>query len=91
MLNYNRWQKSIVINALKTRRVVVIAGARQCGKTTLSKSFVSENTEYRTLDDRFLLQAAKNDPHEFVKHQSQCLIIDEIQNIVNHRKIILSK
>ncbi|OGT42625.1 MAG: hypothetical protein A3F13_09455 [Gammaproteobacteria bacterium RIFCSPHIGHO2_12_FULL_40_19] len=79
MSQYPRWQTPIVTSALKTRRVVIIAGARQCGKTTVSKSFEMSDTEYRTLDDKLLLQAAKTDPGEFVKHQSRCMIIDEIQ------------
>lgn len=78
MSPYQRWQKQIVINALKTRRVVILAGARQCGKTTLSKS-LAHSSEYRTLDDKLLLQAAKADPHEFIKRHNQCMIIDEVQ------------
>ncbi len=81
MSNYRRWQEPTIVEALKTRRVVIIAGSRQCGKTTLSKSFAAD-TEYRTLDDRLLLSAAKNDPDEFVKHHNQCLVIDEIQKAV---------
>ena len=79
MSHYSRWQTNVVLNALKTRRVVIIGGARQCGKTTLSKSFVISGVTYRTLDDKLLLQAAKNDPQEFVKHRDQIMIIDEIQ------------
>lgn len=79
MANYQRWQTNIVLNALKTRRVVIIGGARQSGKTTLSKSLVAAGVIYRTLDDKLLLQAAQNDPHEFIKHPESMMIIDEVQ------------
>jgi len=32
-----RWQKAIVDEALKSRRVLILAGSRQCGKTTLTQ------------------------------------------------------
>jgi|SRR3990167_5842902 len=81
-MSYKRWQSSVIINALKTRRVVIIAGARQCGKTTLSKQFVTPKIEYRTLDSRVMLNMAKIDPEEFVRHQNQLMIIDEVQKAV---------
>ncbi|OGV28236.1 MAG: hypothetical protein A3F18_06075 [Legionellales bacterium RIFCSPHIGHO2_12_FULL_37_14] len=76
---YPRWQKSFIQHALKTRRVVTIGGARQCGKTTLARSFVNSKATYRTLDDRMLLEAAKTDPQAFVLHFEEMLIIDEVQ------------
>ena len=79
MSHYQRWQTQIVLNALETRRVVIIGGARQCGKTTLSKSLVVSGTTYRTLDDKLLLLAAKSDSQEFVRHNDQIMIIDEVQ------------
>jgi predicted AAA+ superfamily ATPase len=85
MEKYTRWQASIVLNALKTRRVILIAGARQCGKTTLSKSVMTEGSVYRTLDDKLLLQAAKIDPQTFLKksgEQHHLMIIDEVQKAI---------
>ena len=79
MAQYQRWQTSSINHALKTRRVVILAGARQCGKTTLSKMLVTPHAEYRTLDDYTLLEAAIADPNEFVKHHNHFMIIDEIQ------------
>lgn len=76
---YQRWQASSVNNALKVRRVVVIAGARQCGKTTLARQITGEGDIFFTLDDSALLVTARNDPLGFVKHSSGTLIIDEIQ------------
>jgi hypothetical protein len=76
---YSRWQKQSVKHALETRRIVMLAGARQCGKTTLAKEICSEDTLYLTLDDAGLRESAENDPNSFVKHTSRTLIIDEIQ------------
>jgi predicted AAA+ superfamily ATPase len=78
---YPRWQKESIKQALKTRRVILLSGARQCGKTTLAKQIASPNATYLTLDDLTLKQAAESDPHNFVKHQENLLIIDEVQRV----------
>lgn len=78
---YTRWQKTIIESALKTHRVLLLAGARQCGKTTLAKQLMVKDTTYLTLDDLNLRQLAENDPHGFVKHIGRMLIIDEIQRV----------
>lgn len=78
-MQYKRWQAKVVEDALKTRRVVLIGGSRQCGKTTLSKTFVNEEVGYLTLDDDSLMNAALDDPANFIKHDKRMLIIDEIQ------------
>ena len=65
---YIRWQKNNIESGLHTRRVVLLTGPRQCGKTTLIKELASSAMEYRTLDDITLLQSSKSDPHGFVKH-----------------------
>jgi len=46
---YDRWQKAAVWEALATRRVVVIAGARQSGKTTLAKQIAGQGDIFRRL------------------------------------------
>lgn len=77
---YIRWQKNNIESGLQTRRVVLLTGPRQCGKTTLIKELVSSAMEYRTLDDITLQQSAKSDPHGFVKHyNNESMIIDEVQ------------
>ncbi len=78
---YPRWQKANIEEALGTRRVILLSGARQCGKTTLARALGSEDKEYRTLDDLTLKQAAESDPHGFVKHSKRTLIIDEVQRV----------
>ncbi len=79
MDGYKRWFSYILKQSLEIRRVSVISGARQCGKTTLAKQMISEKIIYRTLDDITLLKSAWNDPQLFVKTEADTLIIDEIQ------------
>ena len=83
MTDYIRWQKSSLEEALASRRVVMLTGARQCGKTTLAKTLVDDSVSYRTLDDRTMRQAAESDPHLFVEHVADggVLIIDEVQKV----------
>lgn len=76
---YKRWQEDSIYRALKSRRVVLLAGARQCGKTTLAKQLAIESVIYRTLDDLTLRQLALSDPMGFVKPSGNMQIIDEIQ------------
>lgn len=75
-----RWIEDKIKNSLATRRVTVIVGARQCGKTTLACEFAKPNDfEYVTLDDEE--DVAKADPNGFIKHNKQTMIIDEIQRV----------
>ncbi len=75
---YSRWQTASILEALKVRRVVMLAGARQCGKTTLVKQ-LDHTAIYRTLDNQVLLDAAKTDPMGFIQHGNELMIVDEIQ------------
>ncbi len=74
-----RWQEISIKNSLKNSRVVMLAGSRQCGKTTLAKTVLSENITYKTLDDFSQRQFAVLDPDGFLKHSTKTMIIDEIQ------------
>jgi len=76
---YPRWQAPLIKKALSTRRVLVLEGPRQCGKTTLVKALSGPHAIYRTLDDQTLLNAAISDPQGFVRHGNELMIIDEIQ------------
>lgn len=73
-MEYLRWAKNLVSEALSVRRVVVISGARQAGKTTLTKQVLSKDITYKTLDD-------KESPADFLKHDKKTMIIDEIQKV----------
>ena len=82
MLNFfPRWQYTTIKRAANERRVLFLAGPRQCGKTTLVKHLNMPNSEYRTLDNEALREAAKADPHGFVDHKKSMLIIDEVQRV----------
>jgi predicted AAA+ superfamily ATPase len=77
---YPRWQAVTITEALKTRRVVIVSGPRQCGKTTLVKQMAQSGNIFLTLDDDALLNAALSDPLGFVKHyRSRPAVIDEVQ------------
>ena len=76
---YPRWLAQNIENALDNRRVVILSGARQTGKTTLTEQIKGVGFELRTLDDTDLLNLALSDPKGFVKTTAKTLIIDEIQ------------
>ena len=59
----------------------MLSGPRQSGKTTLARELESDQTEYHTLDDGTLREAAENDPQGFIKRRTKTLIIDEVQRI----------
>lgn len=67
-----------VATALSDTRVVLVAGPRQAGKTTLAKLFASVDRPYLTLDDPATLLAARADPTGFVRGLRSA-VIDEVQ------------
>jgi predicted AAA+ superfamily ATPase len=96
-IEYNRWQVEKARKALKNRRVVAVLGARQTGKTTLTKQITEGNDGiFRSLDKSELLKSAKDDPSEFVKNpsNSETMVIDEIQKapaLTSEIKILVDK
>ncbi len=76
---YPRWQKKTIKQLMSERRVLLLSGPRQSGKTTLARELESDQTEYRTLDDSTLREAAENDPQGFIKRSTNTMIIDEVQ------------
>lgn len=70
-----------ISEAMSDTPVILIQGARQVGKSTLTKK-IAESTSCKsvTLDNRDILTAAETDPLNFVDyHKNGTLIIDEIQ------------
>ena len=65
MSDFLRWRTQNVKDALKIRRVFVISGSRQAGKTTLAKQALDENSVFRPLDVNAIYEAAVNDPTGF--------------------------
>ena len=74
-----RWLEQRLRQALSERRVVLLAGARQTGKTTLARALAASDGEYRNLDGRLMRESAEADPHSFVRHKTRLLVIDEAQ------------
>jgi predicted AAA+ superfamily ATPase len=70
----NRYRETVA-----SRRVTVVTGPRQSGKTTLVRSQLTGTGTFRTLDDRGVLDAALADPAGFVTLGQRPLVIDEIQ------------
>lgn len=70
----------MVADALGDTRVVLVNGARQAGKSTLTRLAAGRRptTLTRLLDDPATLRAAHDDPTDFVDHDG-LMVIDEIQ------------
>lgn len=75
-----RHAESLVLESLADTRVVLVNGARQAGKSTLTRLAAGRQPSavIRLLDDLATLNAAKDDPAGFVDHEG-LLVIDEIQ------------
>ena len=93
-----RWQAEGVKHALKKRRVVVLTGGRQTGKTTLLNQVLDKNSVFLSLDDAGTLAFAKEDPKGFLKHSASggagTMFIDEIQkapNLIPEIKLAVDK
>ena len=68
------------MDALTARRGVYLTGARQSGKTTLTKMLELSSVRQLSLDDETMLDAARLSPSDFVdRGETKTLIIDEIQ------------
>lgn len=75
-----RRAESLVTEALGDTRVVLVNGARQAGKSTLTRLVLNQTdgAVVRLLDDPAALQASEDDPTGFVDHEG-LMVIDEIQ------------
>ena len=95
MDNINRWNLRVLDKALKTRRAVIISGARQCGKSTLLEMFFGGRVEIRSLDSKRLREAALLDPQSFVRYDGDGpMVIDEVQKVpelLSEIKLVVDK
>lgn len=71
-----------VSEALSDTRVVLVNGARQCGKSTLVAQVGQQRggAHWRSLDRAATRESALVDPADFVRHDG-LLIIDEVQRV----------
>ncbi len=77
---YKRYSETQIQAAMQDTPVVMIAGPRQCGKTTLAKQLINSDWTYITFDDLTQLQSAQHDPVGFIQHLSSShTVLDEIQ------------
>ena len=70
-------------NIANSRKVILITGARQVGKSTFIKSVKEENRKYITLDDLRIRDLAQNDPKLFLMNYNGPIVIDEVQYAPN--------
>ena len=79
-MNYiERCAEKPLREALEDTPVVVIAGPRQSGKSTLAHRIAGDGWSYLTLDDDSTLNAARDDPAGLLKRAGERVIIDEVQ------------
>ena len=74
----NRAIQDVLKNRFETAKSVAITGARQVGKTTMTKH-VYENIKRINLKNVVLYNNAKQDPQGFLENFDRPLFIDEIQ------------
>ena len=75
---YPRWIEPRIDEALLDTPVVLLAGPRQAGKTTLVRQFAEQGLYYLTLDDELTLLSAREDPVGMIRNLDRA-VIDEIQ------------
>ncbi|MEI7535975.1 MAG: ATP-binding protein [Comamonadaceae bacterium] len=75
---YPRLIQTRVAEALTDTPVVLVAGPRQAGKTTLVRQMATPGMRYLTLDDELTLLSARDDPVGMVRSLDRA-VIDEIQ------------
>jgi len=77
---YPRWIEPRIDEALLDTPVVLLAGPRQAGKTTLVRQFSERGLHYLTLDDELTLLSAREDPVGMIRNLDRA-VIDEIQRV----------
>jgi len=78
MIERKYWQQRVT-QSLSRSKIVVLAGPRQCGKTTLARQFVSElSANYFDLEDPLSL-ARLDEPVTALSALVGLIVIDEVQ------------
>lgn len=77
-LFFHRYIEPRIAEAMADTPVVLLAGPRQAGKTTLVKQVAEQGLKYLTMDDELTLLSAREDPAGMIRSLDQA-VIDEIQ------------
>lgn len=77
-LLYPRRIRSRIAEAMEDTPVVLLAGPRQAGKTTLVRQISGTGARYLTLDDELTFMSARDDPVGLIRSLDRA-VIDEIQ------------
>lgn len=75
---YPRCIEPRIAEAMRDTPVVLLAGPRQAGKTTLVRKIAEQGLRYLTLDDELTLLSAREDPVGMIRSLDRA-VIDEIQ------------
>lgn len=75
---YHRLIQARIDEARSDTPVVLVAGPRQAGKTTLVRQVAGQGLRYLTLDDELTLLSASEDPTGMIRGLDR-VVIDEIQ------------
>jgi len=75
---FPRWITPRIVDAMADTPVVLLAGPRQAGKTTLVRQLAGSEMRYLTLDDTVTLLSAREDPVGMIRGLDRA-VIDEIQ------------
>lgn len=75
---YPRWIEPRIAEAMLDTPVVLLAGPRQSGKTTLVRQIAECGLRYLTLDDDLTLLSAREDPVGLIRSLDRA-VIDEVQ------------
>ncbi|MBQ7276861.1 MAG: ATP-binding protein [Bacilli bacterium] len=91
MAYINRALEKVLVRRFESAKAVALTGARQVGKTTLTKH-VYPNVKRINLKNVTLYNSAKEDPQGFLESFNYPLFIDEIQRVpelIDAAKVIL--
>lgn len=83
MAYIHRWAEDEYKLAETIFKAIIFSGVRQCGKTTLMKQSMPENSVFLSLDDPDSAQAARDSSAGFLmRHRNRsCVVIDEVQKV----------
>lgn len=75
---YSRLLEPRIAEAMRDTPIILLAGPRQAGKTTLVRKMAGNGMRYLTLDDELTLLSAREDPVGMIRGLDRA-VIDEIQ------------